>query len=125
MALSTSQSTAVELLADPYNKLTKTAIAKKLGVRRETIWAWTKKEEFNTALNTRINEFIISLRASALACLQRNIESGDVAAARSILQVSGDIGSGTNIVTNVTQNAPEQFPDRLKEWMRERAEVED
>jgi hypothetical protein len=35
----------------------------------------------------------------------------------------GFFGQGTNITTNVIQNAPEQFPDRLREWTRERAEV--
>ena len=35
----------------------------------------------------------------------------------------GFFGQGTNVVTNVTQNAPEQFPDRLKEWKKERSEV--
>lgn len=125
IGLKANQLLAIELLADPSTKLTREDIAQRCDVRRETIWAWLKRDDFKAALHEHINQHLAPLRARAMACLSRAMEKDDANAARGILQVTGDIGSGTNIAIQNTNTTKEPLPDRIREWRTERELVHD
>lgn len=120
MNLTAQHMLLAELLADPTDTRTNAEKAAEAGFAKGSVYRMLNKPEFLVELNRRTTEMVSKLRARAYQVLATAMERGDVNAARTVLTAAGDIGSGTNVVTNVTQSNSDEFPNRVERWTKER-----
>ena len=112
IGLTTKQLQMIEVLADPTDTRVKAEKCKEADISRQTLWNWMQKPEFMEALNRRVSELITTARPLALHRLAYEAQHADyardrIAAARSLLMATGDIGGGgTRVQTNVVCNQP-------------------
>lgn len=118
-----------ELIADPLDKRPKIEKCKEAGFGESRIYELQHNPEFLEYVAQRTNELVATLRPMAIQTLAHEMVHAATSverrsAARDLLTVTGDIGSGTNVVTNVTQTQSDDFPNRVERWTRERATKE-
>jgi len=80
-------------------RMTREAMAKKIGVSRRTLYTWLEKKEFRSWLNTKklelINDSLIDIYKTAV----RKAKAGDYNFTRLILEMIGDYRPGMKIDT--------------------------
>lgn len=116
MALTIKQKEAAQLCGDVLNTLSLEEIAGVLGITRKTLYAWRQKQEFILEQGKSTEATRSLIRGPAYQCIMKGILAGDVSAARTALQATGDIGSGVQVHTNIYQSEKELANRIDKAW---------
>lgn len=113
----------IDLLADLDDARPRTEKASSLGFAGNYVYELLKKPEFLQRLHARTSEFLGAGRSEVLRSVKNRAVAGSTRDAELYLKASGDIGSGTNVVTNITQTneaSGRGFADRLKDEFEDR-----
>ena len=87
--LTAKQLKMAELLANPEEADTKTALCEKVGVSRETFYKWLKKKEFIDYVSELIDHYTDGELASVWKSLIKQCQLGNVAAIKLYFEMKG------------------------------------
>jgi len=116
MSLTREQIRSAQRYGDVTNTLTLDEIAKEAGKTVRTLYTWRQIPEWIAEAGRSTEKTKNLIRGPALQCIMKAILTGDTAAARTALQVTGDIGSGVQVHTNIYQSEKELANRIDKAW---------
>ncbi|SER87544.1 phBC6A51 family helix-turn-helix protein [Psychrobacillus sp. OK032] len=99
--LNEQQIAAVTILAQPKRAgLTYAQIAAQIGVNRDTLYEWRKRDDFNDALKRQIVANTLDSLPEVMASVSGHIiESGNAAMLRTLLQAHGMLSEKIDVTT--------------------------
>ena len=116
MTLTKEQRRSAQRYGNATNTLNLDEIAKEAGVTRRTLYTWRQIPEWVAEAGRTTETTKNLIRGPALQCIMKAVLAGDTAAARTALQVTGDIGSGVQVHTSIYQTEKELVGNIERAW---------